>query len=861
MRTAAFLLFLATSAYGAAPIVATTWSRSFLLSINPTDARNKLELGGDVINVTWFGAKGDGVTDDTGAFEDALATTPPWTLMIPPGRYNLTNWSQKLIGNANFVGEKGQSYLLGNSNLNFISLTGNVNVSGICFSNWLHPIYNTSAVDHVEIKDSCFERCKTAFYHQTNAWTGSSTAFIRWFEFDNNRYDGQYGGGSGGFAGVYLRADYGSNGAAVITRNHMVNLNTSAFKFGDNVETLMDTWQNTTISHNSIGPSTNSFDNYGVLLYGKNASITLNKIHDMLYSATQEASGVYVKCRRYTISENHLINCGGIQGAITVKGVGRHEIGTGVGGYSGIISLNQIEAPDHRQAVGIYIDEDDVLAESNMIDGFSGQPSRRVSGFYIGDCQRVSLIGNEVYNSICHRVVDVQASSDITIENTLIDGVFGEAGVANEIIGFSAGGRMTNITVRGNSIARSTNLFGTEIGMRFASAVTNLVITGNTIPSDIPIAFYNSFGSPLENLLIHGNIFQRSATSYIQPVYFAPGATPVHAEIYGNIGFQPYTTYGIFADGDRNPSVSYMDGWFECINTSSTAITNFSNGHNGQILPIYFTTGNTTIQHLNTAIKMKSGANTTVASGSWMTFICRGGVWWEIEKSSQANNTIELAADAIGTPLIVGTSNTIGIFKVDHNGHLIVGTGSPQVPMQILSSNTMWSSYGVHLGIFDTPPVNAIANSGGSIVFGGTFDGTLSPTHWGGISGYKEDSVTNNFGGGLKLWTRPNGGAETERFKIGPDGSISLEKTITGAGTVAVQTINKASGRINVGAGTNTITLNNSQVTTSSIVYPCVVGNDATAKTVGYSLSAGVVTFYLNAPATAEVGISWLVTN
>lgn len=45
------------------------------------------------VDVRWFGASGDGVTDDTGAFEDAIASAADGigTVLVPAGRYRITS--------------------------------------------------------------------------------------------------------------------------------------------------------------------------------------------------------------------------------------------------------------------------------------------------------------------------------------------------------------------------------------------------------------------------------------------------------------------------------------------------------------------------------------------------------------------------------------------------------------------------------------------------------------------------------------------------------------------------------------------------------------------------------------------------
>jgi len=75
----------------------------------------------------------------------------------------------------------------------------------------------------------------------------------------------------------------------------------------------------------------------------------------------------------------------------------------------------------------------------------------------------------------------------------------------------------------------------------------------------------------------------------------------------------------------------------------------------------------------------------------------------------------------------------------------------------------------------------------------------------------------------------------------------------------AVQ-INKASGVVKVAAAGLTVVLTNSLVKdANSIVIPFLLDADATAKSVVAVAAAGSVTFTLNAAATAQVRIGFLV--
>lgn len=104
-------------------------------------------------------------------------------------------------------------------------------------------------------------------------------------------------------------------------------------------------------------------------------------------------------------------------------------------------------------------------------------------------------------------------------------------------------------------------------------------------------------------------------------------------------------------------------------------------------------------------------------------------------------------------------------------------------------------------------------------------------------------------------------GSEVERLRISSGSGVSLERTITAAGTTGAQTINKMSGTVNFAAGASTLVVTNSLVGTSSIVYCVVRTNDTTATIKNVVPAAGSFTITLSAAATAETSVGFFVTN
>ena len=92
-------------------------------------------------------------------------------------------------------------------------------------------------------------------------------------------------------------------------------------------------------------------------------------------------------------------------------------------------------------------------------------------------------------------------------------------------------------------------------------------------------------------------------------------------------------------------------------------------------------------------------------------------------------------------------------------------------------------------------------------------------------------------------------------------GALNFNPTNTASGTTGNQTINKASGTVNIAAAGTTVTVTNSLVTASSIVYAVIRTNDATATIKNVVPAAGSFVINLGAAATAEVSIGFFVIN
>lgn len=81
------------------------------------------------------------------------------------------------------------------------------------------------------------------------------------------------------------------------------------------------------------------------------------------------------------------------------------------------------------------------------------------------------------------------------------------------------------------------------------------------------------------------------------------------------------------------------------------------------------------------------------------------------------------------------------------------------------------------------------------------------------------------------------------------------------AGQTGAKTINFPSGSIRIAAAGSSVVLTDNLITTNSIVYPVIATHDTTATSCQAVPATGSCTFFLNAAATGEVEIRFLVWN
>jgi hypothetical protein len=185
--------------------------------------------------------------------------------------------------------------------------------------------------------------------------------------------------------------------------------------------------------------------------------------------------------------------------------------------------------------------------------------------------------------------------------------------------------------------------------------------------------------------------------------------------------------------------------------------------------------------------------------------------------------------------------------------------GTPLVPLASATNDFLGKFSG--WGYVQSPP----AGSSGYSEFGGIFI-------------YAKGAIAGDVGGEIHFITKGDGSAPTDRLTLDNvgrlfptaglgsslgKGDFGFDKLYLGyqIGIVGNQTINKAAGTVLIAAAGTALTLTNNLITANTLVMAQVMSVDATAKSVAVTVTAGQVVFTLNAAATAQVKIGFVLIN
>jgi len=231
-------------------------------------------------------------------------------------------------------------------------------------------------------------------------------------------------------------------------------------------------------------------------------------------------------------------------------------------------------------------------------------------------------------------------------------------------------------------------------------------------------------------------------------------------------------------------------------------------------------TATATIKTINIGTGGASGSSTNVNIGSAVTGAVSGTL-------TLGMTTIAQSANFNSINLLNTQTTTIDAFGVATN--LSIGnTATAAQTVNMFTASTGASTYNIATGATLTATTKTI-NIGTA-----------------GVSG----STTN-----VSIGSATGGG------QINLNERVIFQSTETAGGTTGNQTINLPSGSVNFAAAATSITVTNSLATTTSHIFCTIETNDATATIKNVVRASGSFTINLNAAATAETRVGFLVIN
>lgn len=174
-------------------------------------ARSSFEKLADVVSVKDFGAKGDGITDDTSAIQAAItyASSRSATLSFPSGSY-LCSGVSVTGGQVKLVGNEQARIVLSDTALGFLSATGCslVSVNGFEFedranaarSSISHAMISLSECPRIEVRNNTGSDLHYAFLHADLAGTYTGETHVH---IQNNVLDGKANFGTNSYTAMF----------------------------------------------------------------------------------------------------------------------------------------------------------------------------------------------------------------------------------------------------------------------------------------------------------------------------------------------------------------------------------------------------------------------------------------------------------------------------------------------------------------------------------------------------------------------------------------------------------------------------------------------------------------------------------
>lgn len=489
---------------------------------------------------------------------------------------------------------------------------------------------------------------------------------------------------------------------------------------------------------------------------------------------------------------------------------------------------------------------------NNWVEGPYSYDFVQGASIFYNDIDKGSISGNEIYttgsitnNAGMGNITNCYLSGGTITSNFFATGTInsdtltgGGASINNNFISGGAGNSasISNCNLTANKVISGNQVLLTGKISRSAYGITGSSIQSYTL---VPIASISSRtfigGGSVNfpeagqeaNKLLTSDASGNASWSYPSLILGGTGST-------SSIAYQ--TTSGVGATG--------ADHIFKVGNNGATEAMRILNNGNVGVgiaapsarLHLVGTTEQLRIGY-DTAnfvsVNVGSDANTVISANGTAAGLTLNGNTVTIQQGASNRMTFNANTSTTGMVNITGGAGTTA------NG---IGFN--------MGSGTYSASSGMQYATALIPTINQSGSAGYTAML-------ISPRETGVGSGLK-----NLIDLGINTGGTP--ATHTSLFRVDNTGKIGISTTNTTAGTTGAQTINKPSGSVNFSTSSQTLVVTNSTVSSASMIFLVIEATDSTpASTSAYisSKSAGSFTIKLNAPASAETKVNFLVIN
>ena len=314
---------------------------------------------------------------------------------------------------------------------------------------------------------------------------------------------------------------------------------------------------------------------------------------------------------------------------------------------------------------------------------------------------------------------------------------------------------------------------------------------------------------------------------------------------------------GTFTARTTSAAGSYTPVFITGSNAATAGVTQMNYEQTNQLS--FSATNASSLKVARAGINIASLTNTAGSESGDLTFLTQSGGTAMSEKMRIFG----------GGNVAIGTSTDNGVKLYVNGSSTILNTIKFGSANQIYNNLTSYRTTNGGSNVFPTAifaPATlatlgiALSTTNGLIFTAGNTN-EIAPIARASIGITNLVNTAGSESGDMIFLTQSGGTAMTEKMRITSGGGITLTATNTAAGTTGNQTINKPSGTVNIAAAGTTVTVTNSLVTASSIVFAVIRTNDATATIKNVVPAAGSFVINLASATTAETSIGFFVIN